>query len=587
MNTKTLLNRKNALVLPAILGLIIFASAAFAANISDIEFPVAELGSCASKEECREYCHRSENIRACREFAARHGIGEAERQLKKYERIMANGGPGNCAAGVSDPEKSCKNYCSLPSNMRDCIAYAKSQGLMEGRELEEAEKVLKALDSGVPLPAGCTNEESCRETCDHPATIEIAKECFDFAEKAGLLPPEVNREKALKMFRLVEDGKAPFKTLREFEQCDNPPSEEIFEKCLNFAAENGMIPAGELEMIRKTGGRGPGGCRGEEQCDAYCKVREEECFEFAVKHDLIRPEDRARMQEGTKRMRAELDMAPEEVKICINETIGTEQLEEILSGKRPPGREIGERMRSCFEKHFRNRNSGEVGEERVMEERRFDDRQGDFERGEMGGDKHFGFPPEVKKCLESKLGSDGLLKLENPKERPSAEVERIVGECFRQFETRRQNEMHRNEGNFYEGEDMMEFRRGGDFEESYSEEERRKFEEIRQRNMPSEFRSEEMMRMENGEMYFRDDGRSGFEMMDKRYAPARDGQIPPTEPSRDFFEGQNYNYDSRDYVNEPPPEDTRTQESPTSRIWPRADESLSASIFSAIKLEKK
>ena len=188
------LNRREIFRLPLLVFLVaaISFTVAFsvhAASIFDIEFPIAELGNCADKAECKAFCAVEDHEEVCSDFAAKYGIGGARERVDKEKIIQKDGGPGNCALGSSDPEKSCHSYCAVQSHMRECVSYAKEHNLMKGKELEEAEKVIKALDGGATLPAGCTNEESCRNTCESPKNIAVARECFAFAEKAGLLPP--------------------------------------------------------------------------------------------------------------------------------------------------------------------------------------------------------------------------------------------------------------------------------------------------------------------------------------------------------------------------------------------------------------
>src|SRR3989338_10467137 len=108
------------------------AYAVFAQEEPAVEFPVAELGNCQSKEECHAYCDEVEHIEQCVNFAERHG-------------------------------------------------------LMKGGELEEAKKVVSALRQGAQLPGGCRNKEECEVYCKDGAHIE---ECIAFAEAAGFMSPE-------------------------------------------------------------------------------------------------------------------------------------------------------------------------------------------------------------------------------------------------------------------------------------------------------------------------------------------------------------------------------------------------------------
>src|SRR3989338_6186076 len=398
----------------------------------DIEFPIPELNNCANKNECKAYCDNPENEVACHAFAAKHGLGGSRDEVDaKLKTIETDGGPGNCARDSENPNGSCRQYCGKQENIKECIRYAKAHNIMEGRELEEAEKVLKALEAGVPLPAGCTSEESCRHICEKPKDVTVARSCFEFADKAGLLPPGVTREKAEKMFKAIEEGRAPFKSPREFEQCENPQTDEILEKCVKFGLENDLIPPEEAEMIRKTGGKGPGNCRGKEQCETYCEEHQDECFKFAEEHNLIREEDKERMREGMSKFKEALDNAPPEVSTCLKSTVGEEVIQKIISGSQPPTRDLGEKMHLCFENFFKA-----AGNERG------DFRREDGERSETqfqgipanprgnGGASGALIPSEIRPCLEEKLGADVVLKIVERQAYPPQNFREMIQACI-------------------------------------------------------------------------------------------------------------------------------------------------------------
>lgn len=390
---KILLNKKSiifSLILSAF-----FVSVAYAQSVSDIKYPIKELGDCGSKEECKNYCDEEKNITACRVFARKNQLKSSEGE-KKFEVVNEDGGPGGCAKEGDDPISSCSNYCDDTAHMKECVAYAKTHSLMDGEHLTEAEKVISALERGAKLPDGCKNKKTCERVCEDPANVKIARQCFAFAKEAGLLPPEVSDEQAEKMFKAIEEGRAPFKSPKEFEKCENPQSEEIMEKCINFALENGFLSREEAEMIKKTGGKGPGGCRGKQQCEAYCEANREECVAFTEKNGLMSDEQKAQMEEGKAKFKEGFNKAPEEVKECLRSSIGREKIEEILAGSKSLNKTMGESMRACFDKQRENYEGT--------------------------------FPPELQSCIELKIGSDGLKKL--IEEGPTPELDEKMRSCF-------------------------------------------------------------------------------------------------------------------------------------------------------------
>ena len=349
----------NAALASALAVSAVSAGIAYAQSADAIIFPIGALGNCASEADCRAYCDMEENHEVCKAFAKEHGL-EGETTDEHITSALADGGPGQCAAGAADPHEACRKYCDSSDHMRECVSYAKTHNLMDEHDLAEAEQVLAALDKGAPLPVGCTSKESCHALCETPPDVATARQCFAFAEAAGFLPPGVDRAKAEIVFKAIEEGRAPFKTPKEFEQCENPSSDEILQKCIDFGTENGFLSAEEAEMVKKTGGKGPGGCHGKEQCEAYCADNQDECFAFGVEHGMIKPEDKARMEGGMHRFKEGMANAPEEVKKCLEENLGADTLEQMLTGEKMPDETLGQKMHECFESAMGHGESGEM-----------------------------------------------------------------------------------------------------------------------------------------------------------------------------------------------------------------------------------
>lgn len=319
-----------------------------AATISDISFPIAELGSCADKNACKAYCSDTAHQSVCEQFAENHGLKTKSSNSEQMRNAVKDGGPGNCAVGQDDPQKSCRAYCDSTERMSECIAYGKSKGLLSGERLFEAEKVATALKNGAKLPEGCTNESSCKQVCENPSTIDQAKSCFAFGKAAGLLPHDFNESKAEKVFEAIKDGTAPFKSPKDFRQCEHPQDESILKKCVDFGVKSGMLSETQAAVIKKTGGKGPGGCVGE-ACRAYCEEHQKECFIFSKENGLITQEQESQMKQNTEQFKQNLGRAPEAVKSCLASAIGQEELDAIVSGATMPDRTLGEKMRICFD----------------------------------------------------------------------------------------------------------------------------------------------------------------------------------------------------------------------------------------------
>lgn len=237
-------------------------------------------GGCVG-EACRTYCDDPNNLKACIEFAEQNGFidsAEAER-IKRLPPV----GPGGCRG------EACKTYCDDPAHQEECFSFAEKNGLMSKDELERARKF-----AGKPGPGGCRGE-ACRTYCQDP---KRAEECIAFAVENNLIPKE-EAERARKFARVAEQGGpggCRGEACRDF--CENPANQE---QCFEFAKQNGLISEAELKMAER--GRelskkvheagGPGGCKSDQECQAFCRNPDnvEACLAFAVEHGGINKEE--------------------------------------------------------------------------------------------------------------------------------------------------------------------------------------------------------------------------------------------------------------------------------------------------------
>src|SRR3989344_8612136 len=77
---------------------------AISAQISNITYPVAELGSCGSQQECKTYCSISSNYSKCATFAQKNNLTVLIPAV--FAAMQKGESPGQCK-----DEASCRNYC--------------------------------------------------------------------------------------------------------------------------------------------------------------------------------------------------------------------------------------------------------------------------------------------------------------------------------------------------------------------------------------------------------------------------------------------------------------------------------------------
>ena len=238
----------------------------------DIVFPIAELGNCSDKNECKTYCDDLSHKDECIAFARKHNLISDEDAVKaaKIPKI----GPGGCTS-----ESECRAYCADETHSDECAVFAKQHGIGDpnkGEIVRERAKLIKELGG----PGQCQTDGECRAYCDNPAH---ADECLAFAEKHNLI-----NKKEIKAARKVmkEGGPGGCRSKEVCEEyCENPDN---VNECLKFAEEHELIDPKEAEMIKKAPAIGPGGCRGKE-CKAFCDNPEhaEECLAFAEQNNLM------------------------------------------------------------------------------------------------------------------------------------------------------------------------------------------------------------------------------------------------------------------------------------------------------------
>lgn len=291
---------RRTIVLTAILALFFAGSVASAqeeaggqegSNTARITFPIAELGGCGSKSECKAYCDDSSHVDACLAFAEKNGLMKKE-DAEKAREFSRSTGPGGCK-GVA-----CKAYCESEEHEEECLAFAKERGLVRAAEVSAVQDIKQ--NGG---PGGCTSAKSCRAYCADSAN---ATECRAFAEKHGLGPkikdPGGDIEKKVKenpkIQALLEEKGGPG-GCKNFEECHAfCEKSENASTCLAFAKDNQLIDNDDYDRAKKfTEIEGPGGCKGI-ACKAYCENPEhqEACLQFAREQGLISEEEAERVE---------------------------------------------------------------------------------------------------------------------------------------------------------------------------------------------------------------------------------------------------------------------------------------------------
>lgn len=398
-----------ALCVSALLAFVVLAQAQ-----EGITYPLLELGGCENKEACHAYCDDLAHVKECVAFAEAHGLMDADdaREARTFAEL-GGVGPGGCTS-----KDACESYCENVTHINECLAFAEEHNLLGAEELEEARSVARALRDGAELPGGCTSKASCEAYCEDASHM---RQCLAFAKKAGFMDAHELAEAEKVAAYLESGGEMPGGCRGERECKAYCESGDHMEECAEFAIGAGFMSEKEAEMFRKTGGKGPGGCRGRE-CEAYCEdeAHREQCIAFAMEHDLMSAEDKARMEEGRQKAQEALEKAPPEVLACIEKAIGSDALAALKGGTGIPSQKIGEVLPQCFRDVMGSDAGGPFGrgmpgDASVCMRKVFgDDVEEKMRKGEIDPASR---DQEVRDCMREQLG-EGYLSDEGKWERP-------------------------------------------------------------------------------------------------------------------------------------------------------------------------
>ncbi|MBI2056565.1 MAG: hypothetical protein HYT37_04305 [Candidatus Sungbacteria bacterium] len=145
----------------------------------------------------------------------------------------------------------------------------------------------------------CNSEAGCRAYCDERGNADVIRACLAFAKKHNLLPTDMiaRGEK----FADVAAGGGPGGCKDEktcVAYCENIAH---IQECALFVEKYNLLPKDELAEIKniasalKAGAKLPGNCTGKENCLAYCEnpAHIDECLAFAEKAGFISGEELA------------------------------------------------------------------------------------------------------------------------------------------------------------------------------------------------------------------------------------------------------------------------------------------------------
>ncbi|MBI2622984.1 MAG: hypothetical protein HYW65_00195 [Candidatus Liptonbacteria bacterium] len=422
-------------------------------------------GGCTSEADCKNYCSDFSHAEECYEFAKKAGIVQTKGQARQggprgpggpgggedlspeqFEKVMELAKSGQTPGGCKSKD-ACEAYCGAPGHTEECVTFAEKAGFMSR---EEAAMVRKTGGKG---PGGCSSPQACEQYCNEPANRET---CFKFAEENGFISKEeVQRAKeGLVQLRAGIEHAPPEvaaclkstlgpNVLDDIQAGKLTPGPEIgdrmrgcFEKFGSRGGPQDMFKNAPPEVAacikEKIGGTFEAIKSGKEAPTPEMADTLRVCFQsvqfsaeggpaFGGEQGEGGPRGPGVMRQGppAQALQQFLRTAPPQVQECLKQKLGDNfaklQSNEPVEGFDPS------LIRNCFESFRPQEHFGPPGGEGGFP-------GGPGGPGEQGGFR--GIPEDVLACVKEKSG--GAVDIEKLRrgERPTPEVEKVMGECF-------------------------------------------------------------------------------------------------------------------------------------------------------------
>lgn len=157
---------------------------------SETAYPIPQLGNCRDRQECFYYCEIPANHQVCLAFAAgeteTNVLGETVNSTSYSAFNYPIAELGNCAS-----KEACYAYCSLPENRQACISFGQKHHLPYPTPTLNAytQKLIQEAKSVL----GCDYATTCREFCTKEGNREkCANFMSSFYENNKQLIPHQN-----------------------------------------------------------------------------------------------------------------------------------------------------------------------------------------------------------------------------------------------------------------------------------------------------------------------------------------------------------------------------------------------------------
>jgi hypothetical protein len=232
-------------------------------------------------QSCDEYCSDSSHVEECVKFSV--AVGNMT-ETQAQSAIKTGGkGPGGCVG-----KDACDTFCNNPDNQDTCFNFAKDNGMIPGADLQKMQdsqnKMKDAFSSIPPEVLDCLTSSVGDDVVEKMKTGSVIgrqygdsiNQCFQkFNVREGT--PNGKGPGSDQGGQSGQNQNGQGQTNQQGQPNQQNQAGQQGYPGDKFQSGPGTVNPGGQQMPQQAG---PGGCKGPEECKAYCESHQEECKNF-------------------------------------------------------------------------------------------------------------------------------------------------------------------------------------------------------------------------------------------------------------------------------------------------------------------
>ena len=113
--------------------LLIFIPVFVLSQTTESVYPIEQLGNCENEEACRAFCDRFENLESCINFTEENRITLSTCDIGNAKKLLTAFKSG-VKLSFCESKNECRAYCLRPENLGQCVDFVESAGFLSHEE---------------------------------------------------------------------------------------------------------------------------------------------------------------------------------------------------------------------------------------------------------------------------------------------------------------------------------------------------------------------------------------------------------------------------------------------------------------------